>query len=198
MRKKIAITGGIGSGKSLLVAQIRELGYEAFSCDEIYADLIESSEYVERILKEFPSVVENNKIDRKKLSKIVFSDESQLLKLNQIAHPMIMDVLTEKMNVALTNQSIVFAEVPLLFENGYEKNFDEIFVVLRNQNLRITALQKRDGSSKEEILNKFAAQFDYDKNLNLLKKNTIRLFYNNNDRGDLKKQLLTTLNQLSQ
>ena len=85
----------------------------------------------------------------------------------------------------LFNES-AFAEVPLLFENGYEKDFDGIIVVLRNIEDRIASLELRDGTEKEEILKKMAAQFDYQNNLKYLKeRSNIYLITNNGTVGDL-------------
>ena len=124
MRKKIAITGGIGSGKSLLLGFARELGYKAFSCDEIYKELLEKDFYIQALQRQFPIVVENGKINKRKLSEIVFNDKEKLKQLNEIAHPFILQELERQMNEALTETSLVFAEVPVLFENGYEEDFD--------------------------------------------------------------------------
>ena len=73
-QKKIAITGGIGSGKSTVARIIKERGFPVFSCDEIYKDVIKSAEYIEKIAQIFPNAVKNNIIDRQTLAKIVFSD----------------------------------------------------------------------------------------------------------------------------
>ena len=93
MRYRIAITGGIGSGKSQCLNILNKLGYKTFSCDEIYAELKDGEEYVAKIKTIFPQVIENGKINNQKLSKIVFSNEAELKKLNQIAHPIIMKEL---------------------------------------------------------------------------------------------------------
>ena len=196
MRKKIAITGGIGSGKSLLLDFARELGYKAFSCDEIYKDLLEKEFYIQSIQRQFPIAVENGKINKMKLSEIVFNDKEKLKQLNKIAHPFILQELEKQMNESLKKTSLVFAEVPVLFENGYEENFDEILVVLRDKNQRIESLKKRDFSSVEEIKNKMNSQFDYDHNLPDIKNENVHFLYNNNKEENLKTEFIKMLDIL--
>ncbi len=159
MKKKIAITGGIGSGKSTVLKEIEAMGYPVFSCDEIYREIIAFSVYVEQVKKFFPECVFGGEIDKKRLSAIVFQNEEKRLLLNSIAHPLIMQRLEERMNKATSD--LVFAEVPLLFECGYEKQFDFVIVVMREKEKRIQCLLKRDGITKEEVEARISAQFDY-------------------------------------
>lgn len=157
--KKIAITGGIGSGKSVVASYIRELGYPVFSCDEIYCEIINSPEYIRKIQENFPSSIVGGKIDRKILSEIIFIDEEKRKKLNSIAHPMIIECLFAQMNKC--SSVYVFAEVPLLFEGNFENLFDKIIVVTREREHRISALLNRDGYTREGVERKLSAQFDY-------------------------------------
>ena len=90
---KIAITGGIGSGKSVVVTLLKESGYAVFSCDEIYKEIILSRKYVQKIEELFPEAVVNGQIDRKKLGEIVFADEEKRKHLNTLSHPIIMQSL---------------------------------------------------------------------------------------------------------
>ena len=113
---KIAITGGMGSGKSKALQLVSELGYPTFSCDEIYKRIIVSAEYVESIKNAFPKCVINNQIDRAKLAETIFQDKTKIEKLNSIAHPIIMRQLFEEMDNSLGK--LTFAEVPLLFETN--------------------------------------------------------------------------------
>ena len=84
-KMKIAICGGIGSGKSTVASVLRELGYPVFSCDEIYTEIINSAQYIEKIALTFEGVVIDGKIDRSKLAEQVFADNEKLQKLNAIS-----------------------------------------------------------------------------------------------------------------
>lgn len=159
-QKKIAITGGIGSGKSTVARIIKERGFPVFSCDEIYQDVIKSAEYIEKIAQIFPNAVENNIINRQTLAKIVFSDNEARKQLNSIAHPLIMENLFSKMEKS--ESTLVFAEVPLLFEEKLEGFFDEIWVVFRDLEDRICSTVLRDHCDREDVIQRINAQFNYD------------------------------------
>ena len=158
---KIAITGGIGSGKSTALDFFRQKGYAVFSCDEIYKEIIQQKPFIDNIKTLFPSAVIKGKIDRAELGRIVFSDEIARTKLNEISHSLIMNALNEKMSKA--NTPYVFAEVPLLFEGEYQTQFDAVIVVMREEEERINAIQQRDRIEIEQIKSRIAAQFDYEK-----------------------------------
>ena len=76
MKKKIAITGGIGSGKSTVCKCLSEMGYSVFSCDKIYNELIFEPSYISKIEKAFPGVVVHNQIDKTRLASIIFSSDT--------------------------------------------------------------------------------------------------------------------------
>jgi dephospho-CoA kinase len=157
---RIAITGGIGSGKSLALRYISEMGYPIFSCDEIYKDVIQSSIYIEAVAKAFPSVVVNGRIERQALAQLIFDEPGKRQTLNQIAHPLIMQQLFEQMNNC--SGELVFAEVPLLYEGNFENEFDKIIYVYRNKQSRIINVMERDGLSHEQVEKRISSQFDPD------------------------------------
>ena len=98
MKKKIAITGGIGSGKSTALQIIKELGFAVYSCDTIYLEVLEDKDYIDEVKRCFPNAVEGNVIDKKRLSSIVFFDKCAREQLNKLAHPRIMKNLQKKMS----------------------------------------------------------------------------------------------------
>ena len=160
MTKKIAITGGIGSGKSTVLSLLKNGGYSVFSCDEIYKQLLLDREYIEKIEKLFPSAVQNRQIDRQILANIVFKDKQALEILNGVAHPLIMERLYE--NMQNCTDMLAFAEVPLLFEGNYQSRFDAVIVVQRDKEERLVAIMERDCLNREEAMQRISAQFDYD------------------------------------
>ena len=159
MPKKIAVTGGIGSGKSKVLSILQEKGFPVFSCDEIYKDIIRRPDYVLEIGRIFPKVIENGEINRAYLAQIIFNDEEKRKALNAVAHPFIMRELFERMNGV--NSYKVFAEVPLLFEGNFEKLFDDVWVVDRAVETRIEAIAERDGLNRTKIEQRMSAQFPY-------------------------------------
>ena len=195
--KRIAITGGIGSGKSTVLTILKEKGYPVFSCDEIYKKVITDKEYIRQVGLVFPEVIENVEINRKILAEIVFSDDENRKKLEAIAHPLIMSEVNKE--ISLLNNDISFVEVPLLFEGGYISFFDGIIVVKRNKDLRIEAVRKRDNLEKNAIEKRISSQFDYDsvKNECILKNKKIKIIMNDSSIEALNKQIDFILNEIT-
>jgi dephospho-CoA kinase len=163
MKNKIyAITGGIGSGKSTVARAIAGMGYPVFSCDEVYDELLKSGAFTTEFLANFGNVFEaDGSLNRKKLSEIVFQDKNKLALLNKITHDKVMQ---ECLNRARLTGKTAFVEVQLLFEEGYEKLFDGVIVVLRKKSDRIAAVMARDGLPQEKVIVRIDSQFDYDSN----------------------------------
>lgn len=192
---KVAITGGIGSGKSLAAKFLCEQNYPVFSCDEIYKDVIQSNEYLSQMKDCFPSVIIDGRVDRAALSKVVFNNEKERERLNKIAHPMIMKKLLQYMDEA--EGGIVFAEVPLLFEGNFENLFDKVIYIFRDRQLRIESVIKRDGLSVEEIEKRIQSQFspDSEEGKNRLNQNKIACIENNSSIDELKNKIFSYLKQ---
>lgn len=181
--KKIAITGGIGSGKSTVSAILKRKGFNVYSCDEIYSELIKDSAFIKMLSDEFGDILSgDNSLDRKKLSAIVFSDAKKLERLNNITHPAIYQRMFE---VAKDNGGVNFFEVPLLFEDSAQDLFDEVIVVLRDTEKRIEEVIRRDNLSREEVEQRIKSQINYEKS-DFAKYYVI---HNNGDFANLDKQL---------
>ena len=159
MPNKIAITGGIGSGKSAVCRILKERGYPVFSCDEINRTLLSEKSYLDGLCALFPTCVKDGNLQKTALAALVFSDKDALETLNAYAHPRISERLQRDMDGA---QKTCFAEVPLLFESGMAKQFDGAIVVLRNKEERIRAVVTRDGLTAEKAEARMKQQFDYD------------------------------------
>ena len=187
-KKKIAVTGGIGSGKSTVAEYIREEGFPVFSCDQINAELWQNKEYLDGIEKIFPELGEP---DKERIAERVFSDKGALGRLNAYAHPKIMDELKRRMEE--TDSSLVFAEVPLLFEGGYERDFDKTVIVLRKEDFRIAAAASRDGLPPESIRSRIENQFAYDR---LLPADNRIFLENDGSLSDLKRKVRLLLTSL--
>lgn len=152
--KKIAITGGIGSGKSVLCAILREMGYPVFSCDEISRTLWSEEEYRREIAGLFPSCATSGEIDRKALTALVFRDKNARKRLDDFAHPRIVERLLAQMRSC----EVSFAEVPLLYESGAEALFDGVIALVREDSARIQAVQERDRCTEEAVKARISAQ----------------------------------------
>ena len=178
---KIAVTGGLGSGKSEFCGILREMGYPVFSCDEINRELWKDPSYLSELAGLFPDCLTDGLPDKAKLSRKVFSDERARARLNALSQPRIMQELIGRMNGFPTT---VFAEVPLLFEGGYEKLFDAVIALRRDRETRISAVSKRDGLTRTDALARIQRQFDPDK----LEEKQCLIVENDGDRAALKQK----------
>lgn len=153
---KVAIIGGIGSGKSAVRNILSKNGYHTIDSDAVNAKLMTNTDYIKMIDNAFKGVVKGGIIDKTALKNIVFTDENQRLKLNSIAHPMIKAILideTEKFD-------LVFVEVPLLTECGLTEYFDRIWLVKADKDTRQDRVIKRDNISSDLFIQINSSQVD--------------------------------------
>ena len=157
---KVAITGGIGSGKTTVSKYIAGLGYPVFSCDEIYKNIYATDNFQNQLKAAFPTCLENGRLDKSQLTQLVFSNASALRQLNALSHPLIMTELFLQMQAA--KSKIVFAEVPLLMEENLDEAFDFVIVVVRDRERRIEAICNRDQINRAAAEARIKNQWDYD------------------------------------
>lgn len=150
---KIAIIGGIGSGKSEVLKVAREMGIACLSADEINSELLTQPEYIAEIAEEFPTAVADGGIDRAALASIVFADDEKRERLNSIAHPRILARIAEE------DAPLLVVEIPLLLETGAQRKFDFIVFVHTSVEERIERLKGR-GMSADEAEARMRAQAD--------------------------------------
>jgi dephospho-CoA kinase len=190
--KKIALTGGIGSGKSTALNILKSAGYKTLSSDDIVSDLYNTRK-VKKLLKTlFPNAVSgfiNLKIDRKKISQIVFNDTAMHKKLTDTITPLVLEEIHRRVK-SLTES--VFVEVPLLFECNYQNEFDAVMVITRDKNARIDSVKRRSNLTEEEIISRMAKQTDYD-SFDLTPYFCIA---NDSDELSLKEKVLTTAKKI--
>lgn len=148
---RIAVIGGIGSGKSEVMKIAKERGFFCLSADEINAELLKTPSYIQKIATLFPSVVSNGVVDKGALAKIVFSDRGERKKLNALAHPEIMRVISE------CKESSLVVELPLFIEGGDEA-FDEIVYVRAPLFKRISRLKNGRGMSVKQAVSRIRSQ----------------------------------------
>jgi len=159
--KLIAITGGIGSGKSTALKIIADAGNKTFSSDAIVSELYQNIEVRKKLKTLFPEAVsgENYDIDRKKISAAVFNDKVKHTALTELITPM---VIAEIFRRSSSLSGKVFVEVPLLFECEYDDMFDGVIVVTRPKSERIKSVITRSNLTEQEVLSRMNNQFDYD------------------------------------
>lgn len=158
---KVGVTGGIGSGKSV-VCKI----FEALQIPVFYADVeakeiaVNDLQVVEQIKQNFGNNIytPEGTLNRKKLSEMVFNDESKLQVLNQIIHPAVVKAFIE-FEIKNPNAPYIVKEAAILIESGAYKNTDKIIVVTAPLKQRIERVMKRDGVLEQEVLQRISKQF---------------------------------------
>jgi dephospho-CoA kinase len=149
----VGITGGIGSGKTIVCGVFRQLGVPVYEADAEAKKLYDSEPgIVDRIKKEFTDAVfdKREKLDKQKLATLVFKDESVLKKLNAIVHPFVISHFEEWVKQHKTS-SYVLKEAAILFESGTEQGCDRIITVSAPLELRIQRTMIRDKRTKQEV-----------------------------------------------
>jgi dephospho-CoA kinase len=162
---KVALTGGIASGKSTVLKMFKELGAKVLDCDRIAKALTRrGNRGYKRIVQEFgPEILdEKGRINRKKLAQIVFFDEEKRKKLNSLIHPLVYERLEKRMK--RMREDVVIVDVPLLVESGGEKMFDKIIVVYSEPFVQLNRLIMR-GLSEEEALARMKSQASWKERL---------------------------------
>ena len=159
-KKIIAITGGIGSGKSYALNILSSWGYPTFSCDETLKDVYNDKEVLLEVKKAFPKAFDGENLNRKVLADTVFNDNLKLEKLNAITHPHIFNRVIS--GARQSDGALAFIEVPLLLEGGYQRFFDGVIVIKRSISKRITSVKARSNLTEKEIRKRISAQVDYD------------------------------------
>ena len=154
----VALTGGIGSGKSLAAEYFAELGAQVLDFDQLARDVIErGTEGFDEVLTRFgDEVLSQGVIDRSKLAQIVFSDSDARLDLEAIVHPRIREEFDLVVS-GLQSGSILISQIPLLVESKNEYPFEFVITVSASEELRRARLLER-GMKDFQITKRFEAQ----------------------------------------
>ena len=152
----IGITGGTGCGKTTLLSCIAQQGGLILDCDEIYHRLLtEDKNLLLSIEEQFPGVVENGVLQRKKLGNIVFADEKALRDLNAITHAA---VKKEVLRLLENTPKLAAIDAIGLFEGDLATLCDVTVAVIAPVEDRVRRLMARDGISEEYARKRIAAQ----------------------------------------
>ena len=184
------LTGGTGSGKTLVSEYLTELGYRVIDADKISRELTEKGSPVLDELREGfgPGIFsDDGELLRKELGKIVFSDEIQLEKLNSIMAKHLDARFVETLNRARIEDPYgkIFFDAPTLLESGREWLVDRIWVVVSDPETRIRRLMSRDGLTKDQVLARMANQLPDEKKI----ERADVVIYNNGTIEELKEQI---------
>lgn len=158
---KVALTGGIATGKSYVLEQFRRLGVPCLDADELAHGVTSAgTEAARAIAAEFGAEVldDTGAIDRRKVAAIVFGDAAARRKLEQIVHPAVYRAIGAGLRAfELVGSSVVVVDVPLLYETGRQGEFDRVIATLCRPSTQLARLMER-GLSEGEARQRLAAQ----------------------------------------
>lgn len=159
----IGLTGGIGSGKTIVAGFLREMGAVVIDADRVGRDVVEGSKEIRESIRLafgdrfFDS---DGNLRRQELGRFVFSDESRKRKLNDIVHPVLWERIRGQIQAALQqNPPLVVVDAALIFETELDKEMDEVVVVDASREIRIRRVRERDRLSDEEIEYRMSVQW---------------------------------------
>lgn len=159
MTKIIGLTGGIGSGKTMVAKYIESLGIPVYIADDQAKILMSTPEIIKAISNEFGThIVDNEMLNRKKLAQLVFNNPDKLKKLNSIVHPQVKRHFDEWLKKH-KNAPLVVKEAAILFESGGDKYCDAIITVTSSIETRVQRIMERDKTDRESILQRIHNQW---------------------------------------
>ncbi len=156
---KVAVTGGIGSGKSVVCKIFEKIGIPVFNADFEAKKLINTSRTIhDKLVSLFGAAIyqSNGDIHRKKMADLIFNDNFALQKVNEIVHPEVRKRFVEWAKEQ--NSPYIIQEAAIIFESKQTQSFDKIITVTAPLELKIERVIKRDQVSKEEVYKRIQSQ----------------------------------------
>lgn len=157
---KVAVTGGIGSGKSSLCSLISNLGYTVLSSDAVAKEImIQNAEVKKKIIKHFgkESYIDGN-INKEYLAKKVFSNPEKTELINSIVHPATVKEMQAIIQKEFLKRDIVFIESALIYEAKIQKNFDYVILVSTGDEEKVARVVKRDNVKPDSVIERINSQ----------------------------------------
>lgn len=192
---KVAITGGIGSGKSTFANYLASKGYVVINADDISKDILTFDEsIIKKVSEEFGSdSYKDGKLNKKFIAVQVFSDPANLNKLNSILHPRVLQKIDTLIEKKYKDEKFIFIEAALIYEADIEKKFDYVVLVTADFNIRLKRSVESEKFNEEDFINRDYNQIPQEEK----EKRADFIFSNNESKKDLIKKadlLLLTLN----
>lgn len=159
MARTIAITGGIGSGKSVVCRILATLGLKVYDCDSRAKILMDKDPEIHRRLSEeiSPETVSGGIIDRPRLAEIVFSDAEKLSRLNAIVHHRVLKDI-EQWKETNAGEKVLFIETAILLESNLHSRVDAVWLVEATEDTRLRRACRRDNADRDAVRARMSRQ----------------------------------------
>ena len=163
--KVLGLTGGIGSGKSMVLSMFANLGAEVIAADQLAREVVEPGQpALEEIATAFgrDMLMPDGRLDRGKLARIIFADPVARARLNAITHPRIQERMATEMALRGSRPGLLIVDIPLLYENDRSDTVESVIVVWVDAKTQLRRLTERDGLTPDEARQRIAAQMPLD------------------------------------
>ncbi len=163
--KVLALTGGIGSGKSMVARMFAQLGADVIDADQLARDVVEPGQpALEEIATAFGRdiLLPDGRLNRGKLAGIIFADPAARARLNAITHPRIRERMDAEIAARPSGSGVLVVDIPLLYENDRTGSVETVIVVWVDAETQLRRLHERDGLTVEEARQRIAAQLPLD------------------------------------
>jgi dephospho-CoA kinase len=163
--RKVALTGGIATGKSYVANRLRDAGVAIVDADVLSREVVSpGSPALAAIRKRFgpDAVRRDGTMDRIRVGQIVFKDKRARLDLEAIIHPAVIKAINDFFNTLPKRTPFAVADIPLVFETGREKEFDAIVVVACPREMQLERVMERNKLSREDAERRLNAQLPID------------------------------------
>lgn len=166
MIRRIALTGGIATGKSYVAGKLREAAVPIVDADVLSREVVAAgTPGLAAVRKRFgpDSVRRDGTMDRVRIAQIVFKDKRARLDLEAIIHPAVQKAIDEFFATLPRRTPFAVADIPLLFETGREKQFDAVVVVACPRDMQLQRVMERNKLSREDAERRLNAQLPIEK-----------------------------------
>jgi dephospho-CoA kinase len=161
----LGLTGGIGSGKSIVALMFAQLGAAVIDADQLARKVVEPGQpSLQEIAATFGRdvLLPDGRLDRGKLAGIIFADATARAKLNAITHPRIRERMDAEVEARRSGPGVLIVDIPLLYENDRASTVEKVIVVWVDPETQLRRLNERDGLTVEVAQQRIAAQMPLD------------------------------------
>ncbi|MCC7125085.1 MAG: dephospho-CoA kinase [Acidobacteria bacterium] len=159
---RVALTGGIATGKSYVAARLRDAGVPVIDADVVAREVVApGTPGLDAVLRRFGSgvIAADGTLDRAALAAIVFADPAARRDLELIIHPAVRRSIDAFLAEHSAAAPFAVADIPLLFETGRERDFDVVVVAACPPEMQRARVMARDGATAEQAERRMAAQW---------------------------------------
>ena len=182
---KVGLTGGIGSGKTIVAKLFMQLGVPVYFSDDRAKYLMLNNQFLRQSLTSLfgDKVFINGFLNRSYIASKVFTDNKELIKLNRLVHPFVQKDFNKWS--ACHNCSYVIKEAAILFETGADKLLDKVILIESPRKLKVFRVMNRDGMSEDEVFKRMTNQWS-----DSLKRTNADFIIQNDEKCSLISQIL--------